>query len=182
MKQNTSPGEQSEAPRRRRKPGQEQNPAPENQDSQHMLERPRGHFPEKCIIKSPIFTHNPCKPTSIYNAPSLRTVEKITIEKQGFSPPALCQMSCEALASGGRRPSMLHVPQNKSISRIFTHQPGTERIEDVRAVVLRPFNPPRGVLGPSFGPKVGTELKMSSRGLLAPGSRMLKSESKRVKS
>ena len=47
VKQNASPGEQSEAPRRRWKPGQEQKPGPENQDSQHMLEQPRGHFPEK---------------------------------------------------------------------------------------------------------------------------------------
>ena len=47
VKQNASPGEQSEAPRPRRKPGQEQNPGPENQDSQHMLEQPRGHFPEQ---------------------------------------------------------------------------------------------------------------------------------------
>ena len=46
VKQNTSPGEQSEAPRPRWKPGQEQNPGPENQDSQHMLEQPRGYFPE----------------------------------------------------------------------------------------------------------------------------------------
>ena len=41
VKQNASPGEQSEAPRPRWKPGQEQNPGPENQDSQHMLEQPR---------------------------------------------------------------------------------------------------------------------------------------------
>ena len=45
VKQNASPGEQSEALRRRWKPGQEQNPGPENQDSQHMLEQPRGVFP-----------------------------------------------------------------------------------------------------------------------------------------
>ena len=45
IKQNASPGEQSEAPRPRWKPGQEQNPGPENQDSQHMLEQPRGSFP-----------------------------------------------------------------------------------------------------------------------------------------
>ena len=47
MKQNASPGEQSEAPRRRRKPGQEQHPGPENQDSQHMLNQPRMSFPER---------------------------------------------------------------------------------------------------------------------------------------
>ena len=46
VKQIAGPGEQSEAPRRRQKPGQEQNPGPENQDSQHMPEQPRGHFPE----------------------------------------------------------------------------------------------------------------------------------------
>ena len=46
VKQNASPGEQSEGPRRRWKPGQEQNSGPENQDSQHMLEQPRGYFPE----------------------------------------------------------------------------------------------------------------------------------------
>ena len=46
VKQNASPGEQSEAPRPRWKPGQEQNPGPENQDSQHMLEQPRGSFPD----------------------------------------------------------------------------------------------------------------------------------------
>ena len=47
VQQNASPGEQSEAPRPRWKPGQEQNPGPENQDSQHMLEQPRRYFPEK---------------------------------------------------------------------------------------------------------------------------------------
>ena len=46
VKQNASPGEQSEAPTPRWKPGQQQNPGPENQDSQHMLEQPRGYFPE----------------------------------------------------------------------------------------------------------------------------------------
>ena len=47
VKQNASPGEQSEAPRPRWKPGQEQHPGPENQDSQHMLKlkQPRGSFP-----------------------------------------------------------------------------------------------------------------------------------------
>ena len=45
VKQNASPGQQSEAPRPRWKPGQEQYPGPENQDSEHMLEQPRGHFP-----------------------------------------------------------------------------------------------------------------------------------------
>ena len=39
VKQNASPGEQSEAPRPRWKPRQEENPGPENQDSQHMLEQ-----------------------------------------------------------------------------------------------------------------------------------------------
>ena len=44
---------------------------------------------------------------------------------------------------------------------------------------LRPFNPFRGqFLGPS-GPKLETELKMSSRGLPAPGSKKLKTESKK---
>ena len=47
MKQNASPGEQSEAPRRRWKPGQGQHPGPENQDSQHMIDQHRGSFPEK---------------------------------------------------------------------------------------------------------------------------------------
>ena len=37
---------------------------------------------------------------------------------------------------------------------------------------LRPFHPPRGVLGP--GPKLETELKMSPRGLLAPGPQKVK--------
>ena len=46
MKQNASAGEQSEAPRRRWKPGPEQHPGPENQDSQHMLNQPRESFPE----------------------------------------------------------------------------------------------------------------------------------------
>ena len=46
VKQNASPGEQSEGPRPRWKPGQEENPGPENQDNQHMLEQPRGYFPE----------------------------------------------------------------------------------------------------------------------------------------
>ena len=46
VKQIASPAEQSEALRPRWKPGQEQNPGPENQDSQHMLEQPRGSFPD----------------------------------------------------------------------------------------------------------------------------------------
>ena len=46
VKQNASAGEQSEAPGPRWKPGQEQNPGPENQASQYMLEQPRGYFPE----------------------------------------------------------------------------------------------------------------------------------------
>ena len=46
VEQNASSGEQSEAPRPRWKPGQEQNPKPENQDSQHMLEQPRGYLPD----------------------------------------------------------------------------------------------------------------------------------------
>ena len=45
VKQNSSPGEQ--APRPRWKPAQEQNPGPENQDSQHMLNQPRGFFPNQ---------------------------------------------------------------------------------------------------------------------------------------
>ena len=47
IKQNASPGEQSEAPRPRWKPEQEQNPGPQNQDSQHMLEQPREYFPDR---------------------------------------------------------------------------------------------------------------------------------------
>ena len=46
MKQNASPGEESKAPRRRWKAGQEQHPGPENQESQHTLNQPRGSFPE----------------------------------------------------------------------------------------------------------------------------------------
>ena len=44
MRQNARPGNQSEAPRPRWKPGQDQNPGPENQDSQHMLST-QGVFP-----------------------------------------------------------------------------------------------------------------------------------------
>ena len=50
VKQNASPGEQSEAPRPRWKPGQGQNPGPEIQDNQHMLEQPRGYFPEESVL------------------------------------------------------------------------------------------------------------------------------------
>ena len=46
VKQNASAGEQSEGPRPRWKTAQEQNPGPENQDNQHMLEQPRGSFPD----------------------------------------------------------------------------------------------------------------------------------------
>ena len=52
VKQNASAGQQSEAPGPRWKPGQEQNPGPENQDSQHMLEQPRGYFPDTCNLGS----------------------------------------------------------------------------------------------------------------------------------
>ena len=41
MKQHASSEEQAEAPRRRWKPGQEEHPGPENQDSQQMLDQPR---------------------------------------------------------------------------------------------------------------------------------------------
>ena len=44
IKQIASLGEQAEAPRRRWKPVPEQRPGPENQDSQHMLNQPRGSF------------------------------------------------------------------------------------------------------------------------------------------
>ena len=47
MKQNASPGELSEAPRRRWKPGKEQHPGPENQNGQHMLDEPTGGL---CLI------------------------------------------------------------------------------------------------------------------------------------
>ena len=40
------PREQPEAPRRRWKPGQAQHPEPKNQDGQHMLNQPRGSFPD----------------------------------------------------------------------------------------------------------------------------------------
>ena len=50
VKQNASPGAQSEAPRRRWKPGQEQNAGQESQDSQHMLNQPRGPFPDFLIF------------------------------------------------------------------------------------------------------------------------------------
>ena len=46
VKQNASPEAQSEAPRRGWKLGQGQSPGPENQDSQHMLEQPRGSLLE----------------------------------------------------------------------------------------------------------------------------------------
>ena len=46
VKQNARPGEQSRGSETKWKPGQEQNPGPENQDSQHMLEQPRGPFPD----------------------------------------------------------------------------------------------------------------------------------------
>ena len=42
MKQNARSGARSEAPRRRWRPGQEQHSGQENQDSQHMLNQPRG--------------------------------------------------------------------------------------------------------------------------------------------
>ena len=44
-KQNVSPREASEAPRRSWRPGQEEHPGPENQDNQHRLNQPRGSFP-----------------------------------------------------------------------------------------------------------------------------------------
>ena len=46
IKQNASPGDDSEAPKRRWKPRKEQHPGPGNQDSQHMLNQPRGSFPD----------------------------------------------------------------------------------------------------------------------------------------
>ena len=46
-KQNAGLGEHSEALTQRWKPGQEQHPGPENQDSQHMLNQPSGSFPDQ---------------------------------------------------------------------------------------------------------------------------------------
>ena len=46
MKQNARPGAQSEAPRRRCEPGRGQHPRPQNQDSQHMIDQPKGSFPD----------------------------------------------------------------------------------------------------------------------------------------
>ena len=60
VKPNASPGQQSEAPRPRWKPGPEQNPGPENQDSQHMLEQPRGYFPDTVSGKSAEFCRTVC--------------------------------------------------------------------------------------------------------------------------
>ena len=52
MKENGSAGEQSEAPRRRWKPGLEQHPEQENQGSQHMLQQPKGSFPDSFMYFS----------------------------------------------------------------------------------------------------------------------------------
>ena len=54
MKQNASPGAQSEAPRRRWKPGRGQHSRPKNRDSQHMLNQPRGSCPDKTIRRTTI--------------------------------------------------------------------------------------------------------------------------------
>ena len=51
--QNASPGEQPEVPRRRWKPGQEQHQGPQNQDSQHMLNQPKGSHPERSLQLEP---------------------------------------------------------------------------------------------------------------------------------
>ena len=60
IKQNASPETQSEAPRGRWKPGPEQHPGPENQDSQHMLNQPRGSFPEKgCLGRGLLLQEGP---------------------------------------------------------------------------------------------------------------------------
>ena len=64
MKQNASPGELSEALRRRWKPEQEQHQGPENQDSQHMLAQPRGSLPE---ISATIVSNGRCStPSALY--------------------------------------------------------------------------------------------------------------------
>ena len=73
LKQNASPGEQSEALRRRWKPGQEQNPGPENRDSQHMLEQPRGYFPDENqgnALRQDFALFIECKNRSEYNISS----------------------------------------------------------------------------------------------------------------
>ena len=49
---------------------------------------------------------------------------------------------------------------------------------DFLVLCCDPSIPPKKFLGPS-GPKLETELKMSSRGLPAPGSKKLKTESKK---
>ena len=46
--------------------------------------------------------------------------------------------------------------------------------------VLRPFNPPRGVLGP-FGPKVGNGVENEFLGPSGPGAQKVKNSRKRVK-
>ena len=51
-KPNASPGEQSEAPRRRWMQGQKQHPGPQDQDSQHMLNQPRGPFSDERLCEA----------------------------------------------------------------------------------------------------------------------------------
>ena len=65
MKQNASLAEQSEAPRRRCKRGQEQHPGEENQDSQHNQGCRNGRFGKRCFCnhlpKTGGFDENPWK-------------------------------------------------------------------------------------------------------------------------
>ena len=55
---NAGPVTQSEAPRQRWKPGRGQHSRPKNQDSQHMLNQPRGSFPDSAKKKAhQLLTH-----------------------------------------------------------------------------------------------------------------------------
>ena len=73
VKQNasTGEGEQSEDLRPTWKLGQEQNPGPENQDSQHMLEQPRGYlkYSEKFLLSQERVSGFPEKGADLRGSP-----------------------------------------------------------------------------------------------------------------
>ena len=108
VKQNASPGEQSEGPRPRWKPGQEQNPGPENQDNQHMPEQPRGYFPEIGTEKSRVsFQNKTCTFFSRKSVPeSVPPNQKFTASSH---PSSLCAYSFRdcVLSSRTERPQKM---------------------------------------------------------------------------
>ena len=140
MKQNASPGTQSEAPTQRRKPGRGEHPRPENQDTQHMLEQPRGSFPDFCAFLLACLTDIMASPQDPHklSGPVLRDTARLSqryppsLRAMGFlvsqhgqlgaipPPPFLSGFPLEYKRSRGAIPPP---PKKRGISAILARYP-----------------------------------------------------------